>query len=91
MPGVETPLTILNVFGSMHERKGKKAHFMVDNLGLGARDVVYYNDRDLAIGAVINVFGRAIILARMDKFTEEYYKEKYGLCTLTFLEKAVLN
>lgn len=79
LPGVEAPVTILNVFGSMHGTKNKKAHYIVDNLGLGARDVEYYTDRDLAIGAVINALGRAFTLTRCDEFTKVYYRDRYGV------------
>jgi hypothetical protein len=63
----------------MHGQKNKKAHFMVDNLGLGGRDIEYYTDADLSIGAVINALGRAFILTRCDEFTKQYYRDKYGV------------
>ncbi len=52
---------------------------MVDNLGLGGRDIEYYTDADLSIGAVINALGRAFILTRCDEFTKQYYRDKYGV------------
>lgn len=33
----------------------------------------------MKIGAVINVFGRAVVLTDCDKFTREYYQKKYGI------------
>jgi len=77
LPGDNTPVTMLNVFGSMYGTKNKKAHYMVDNLGMNGRDVEYYSDKDLLIGATINIYGRAIILTDCDEFTKQYYKEKY--------------
>jgi len=75
----------------MHGTKSKKAHFLVDNLGLGARNIGYYTDKDLAIGAVINALGRAFTLTRCDKFTQQYYKERYGVGENLFTEFDLAN
>ncbi len=79
LPGEKTPLTILNVFGSMYGTKNKKAHFMVDNLGSSVDDSEFLHDNDLAIGAVINIYGRPFILTNCDEFTQQYYRDKYGV------------
>ena len=39
----------------------------------------FYNDCDLTIGAVLNVWGRKITLCDCDEFTKEYYSTKYGI------------
>lgn len=36
-------------------------------------------DADLKIGQVVNVFGRSVVLTDCDKFTREYYQQKYGI------------
>lgn len=79
LPGEEAPVTVLNVFGSMHSSACGKAHWLVDNMGGGGRDIEYYKDSDLAIGAVINIYGRAFTLTDCDEFTKTYYREKYGI------------
>lgn len=76
---MDTPLTILNVFGSMYASKNKKAHYMVDNLADQDSGIEFYKDNDLAIGAVLNIFGRAFIITDCDEFTRQYYKEKYNV------------
>ena len=45
----------------------------------GAVHVDYYKDSDLTIGAVVNVWGRKIVLCDCDDFTKEYYRTKYGI------------
>lgn len=58
---------------------------MVDNLGSTLNDD-YYKDNDLAIGAVLNIYGRPFILTTCDEFTRVYYREKYGVEDFTPLE-----
>ena len=41
--------------------------------------IEYYYDKDLAIGTVINVWGRKIVLCDCDDFTKDYYHTKYGI------------
>lgn len=72
---MDSPFTLLNVLGANIQ----KGRFLADSLNCGRRDVQYYRDNDLAIGGVINVFGRRVILTECDKFTQEYYRVKYGL------------
>ena len=38
-----------------------------------------YTERDLAIGQYVNVFGRRLLLTSCDRFTQNYYTEKYGM------------
>lgn len=37
-----------------------------------------YTPADLSIGAVVNVYGRKVILTDCDPFTKEYYRVTYG-------------
>ncbi|WAR28655.1 EFHC2-like protein [Mya arenaria] len=45
----------------------------------GASPTEFYNDSDLTLGAVVNVWGRKYLLVDCDDFTKEYYKTKYGM------------
>ncbi|XP_041127668.1 EF-hand domain-containing family member C2-like [Polyodon spathula] len=74
-PGEITDRTVLNVFGPM----GHGGRYIVDSLKTGAVQQEFYKDCDLAIGAVINVWGRKVIICDCDGFTKEYYRTKYGL------------
>jgi hypothetical protein len=68
------------VFGSMYGSKNKKAHWMVDNLGhQGPDESEFYKDNDLAIGAVLNIYGRPFILTNCDEFTRQYYRDRYQI------------
>ncbi|CAM9629718.1 unnamed protein product [Bubo scandiacus] len=71
-PGTITSRTVLNVLG-------KLGHYILDNRKTGAVHQEFYRDSDLKIGAVINVWGRKIILCDCDEFTKEYYRTKYGI------------
>ena len=42
-------------------------------------DSKYYNEKDLAIGRHLNVYGRDVILADCDGQTREFYRQKYGI------------
>ncbi|XP_037955499.1 EF-hand domain-containing family member C2-like [Teleopsis dalmanni] len=75
LPGQETPQTVLNVLGS----GVRDVRYVIDPLNTGCKEVLYYSDRDLQIGAVINVFGRAVMLVDCDEFTRSYYRKKYGI------------
>ncbi|XP_064353414.1 EF-hand domain-containing family member C2 isoform X5 [Dromaius novaehollandiae] len=85
-PGTITNRTVLNVFG---ELVGNKGRYILDNRKTGAVHQEFYKDCDLTIGAVINVWGRKIVLCDCDEFTKEYYRTKYGIRILggKFLER----
>ncbi|KAG8329790.1 EF-hand domain-containing member C2 [Homalodisca vitripennis] len=78
-PGVDSPFTVLNVLGSGTQ----KGRFLADSLNCGRSQVQYYRDNDLAIGTVVNVYGRRVVLTDCDPFTREYYRVKYGLEDMT--------
>lgn len=40
--------------------------------------VASYTPADLSIGAILNVFGRKVVLTDCDPFTKEYYRVHYG-------------
>lgn len=48
-------------------------------LQTGAIKADCYHDSDLVIGGYLNVWGRKLLLCDCDKFTQEYYKSKYGI------------
>jgi len=48
---------------------------------LGRRKTDFYNDADLSVGSIINIFNRKFVLFDCDEFTKEYYKVKYGIST----------
>ncbi|MGH0187328.1 UNVERIFIED_CONTAM: hypothetical protein FKN15_033561 [Acipenser sinensis] len=74
-PGEIADRTVLNVFGPM----GQGGRYIVDSHKTGAVHQEFYKDCDLAIGAVINVWGRKVIICDCDGFTKEYYRTKYGV------------
>lgn len=87
--GDDTYFAMLNVFG-----KGlKNIRYMRDRLDSGQNESRYYQERDLAIGNTINVYGRRVILTDCDGFTQNFYKCKYGieefksLCILSHSQK----
>ena len=45
----------------------------------GAVQSDYYHDSELVLGAVLNVWGRKLLICDCDKFTKEYYHSKYGI------------
>ncbi|TPP59961.1 EF-hand domain (C-terminal) containing 2 [Fasciola gigantica] len=75
LPGTVTDRTLLNVFG--HPQRGGR--YILDSLKLGAVPDDFYTDRDLTLGASINVYGRKFLICDCDEFTKEYYRTKYGL------------
>ncbi|KFM10066.1 EF-hand domain-containing family member C2, partial [Aptenodytes forsteri] len=75
-PGTITSRTVLNVFGKL---VGNRSRYILDNRKTGAVHQEFYRDSDLKIGAVINVWGRKILLCDCDEFTKEYYRTKYGI------------
>lgn len=52
---------------------------MIDPLNCGKSGVKFYKQQDLAIGAVVNVYGRKLVLTDCDQYTKEFYRVKYGL------------
>ncbi|NXC38118.1 EFHC2 protein, partial [Penelope pileata] len=75
-PGTITNHTVLNVFGGS---AGNKSRYILDSRKTGAVHQEFYKDNDLKIGAVINVWGRKIMLCDCDEFTKDYYRTKYGI------------
>lgn len=69
-PGSDSSHTVLNVLDG---------RYVVDPLNCGKDDVETYQDSDLAVGGVVNCFGRKIVLTDCDRYTKEYYRVKYGL------------
>lgn len=74
-PGVMTKRTVLNVFGPT----GYGGRYILDALKTGAVHDDYYHESDLAIGAVLYVWGRRVIICDADDFTKEFYRTKYGI------------
>jgi len=72
LPGQVTDFTVLNVLGT----NMTNCRYVVDPLNGGEKQVLFYSDRDLQIGAVLNVYGRAVVLTDCDEFTKEYYRSK---------------
>lgn len=77
-PGQATPRTVLNVFGPT-----LSGRHILDNLRTGSLSDAFYTDADLTIGAVIDVFGRRMLLCDCDVFTKEYYSLKYNITEFT--------
>lgn len=44
----------------------------------GGPKVPSYSPADLSIGAVLNMYGRKVVLTDCDAFTKEYYRTTYG-------------
>lgn len=76
-PGADAPYTVLNVLNG---------RYVVDPLNCGKDEVEIYRDWDLAVGGVLNCFGRKIVLTDCDRFTKQYYRLKYGLEEITAME-----
>jgi len=74
-PGKTTDRTVLNVFGPT----GHGGRYILDSLKTGAEYTEFYKDSDLTLGAVLNVWGRKILLVDCDDFTKEYYNTKFGI------------
>ncbi|XP_035706892.1 EF-hand domain-containing family member C2-like [Folsomia candida] len=87
----EDALLILNTVGGGNSCKHAIApSYMTDSLCPGIDEKDFVTDKDLAIGAVINVYGRLFTLVDCDKATQTYYREKYGIDDFTplVLEKS---
>lgn len=74
-PGEYDSYTVLNVLG----QSAKNRRFILDALNCGAKPTNFLTQRDLAIGAVISVLGRCVVLCDCDEFTKEYYRATFGL------------
>lgn len=74
-PGEITDRTVLNVFGPT----GHGGRYILDSLKTGAVNTDFYRDSDLTLGAVINVWGRKLLICDADEFTKGYYHTKYGI------------
>lgn len=72
----EGNFSVLNVLG-----RGMKGRYLQDRLEIKLPDEAskYYTEKDLAIGRVLNVFGRDVRLIDCDGQTKEFYRQKYGV------------
>lgn len=68
---------MLNVLG----KDSMKARYLKDRLDVDFNNDsgAYYDDSDLQIGKILNVFGRNVVLTGCDGKTQEFYQEKYGI------------
>lgn len=80
-PGYDSNYTVLNVLGSALTSR----RYIIDPLNCGGANVEYYTDRDLSIGAVLNCYGRKIVLTECDHYTNVYYSDKYGISSFRTL------
>lgn len=64
-PGANSAFTVLNVLGK---------RYVADPLNCGREETEIYKEADLAIGCVVNCFGRKIVLTDCDPYTKEYYR-----------------
>ena len=71
--------TIWRYISSNHHHR----QLPVRSLQTGALDQKYYSDQDLAIGQLLNVFGRKVLLTDCDDFTKNYYRTRYGVQDFT--------
>ncbi|KAJ8965173.1 hypothetical protein NQ314_004316 [Rhamnusium bicolor] len=81
-PGQNANYTVLNVLGSALSNR----RYIVDPLDCGREKIEYYTEKDLSIGAVLNCYGRKIVLTDCDSFTRTYYAGKYGISEFTPIE-----
>ena len=56
------------------------------SLQTGAVETEHYDESDLTIGAVINSWGRRLLLCDCDEFTKEFYRTKYGIGRSIFMQ-----
>ncbi|XP_050307096.1 EF-hand domain-containing family member C2-like [Anthonomus grandis grandis] len=85
--GSNSNYTVLNVLGSALSNR----RYLVDPLDCGRENIEYYGEKDLSIGAVINCYGRKLVLTECDAFTKEYYATKYGISEFTPVEVPTKN
>ncbi|XP_072389050.1 EF-hand domain-containing family member C2-like isoform X1 [Diabrotica undecimpunctata] len=81
-PGHDSNYTVLNVLGSALGNR----RYIMDPLDCGKETIDYYCEKDLSIGAILNCYGRKIVLTDCDSFTRAYYAEKYGISEFTPLQ-----
>lgn len=81
-PGHNSTYTVLNVLGSALTTR----RYIIDPLNCGKEKTDFYTGKDLTIGAIINCFGRRIVLTDCDSFTRNYFGEKYGISEFTPLQ-----
>ncbi|EDV34107.1 uncharacterized protein Dana_GF15903 [Drosophila ananassae] len=79
LPGQVTPKTLLNVLGT----NMRNVRYCIDPLNTGNKEIHYYNERDLQIGSVINVYGRAVVITDLDPFTRKYFQQRFGIQDFT--------
>ncbi|XP_039295468.1 EF-hand domain-containing family member C2 isoform X2 [Nilaparvata lugens] len=51
----------------------------------------YYKDCDLRLGAVVNVYGRKVVLIDCDNFTKQFYKAKYSIDDFTPVQRPLTD
>ncbi|KAF7284998.1 EF-hand domain-containing family member C2-like [Rhynchophorus ferrugineus] len=77
--GSNSNYTVLNVLGSALSNR----RYIVDPLDCGRENIEYYEEKDLTIGAIVNCYGRKLVLIDCDSFTKDYYATKYGISEFT--------
>nr|XP_044995962.1 EF-hand domain-containing family member C2 [Jaculus jaculus] len=80
-PGQITDRAVLNVYCGLSQWRSDG--YMLDKYELGKINQEFYTDKDLSIGATINVWGRKVLLCDCDEYTKTYYKTKYGIENFT--------
>ena len=53
--------------------------YVIHLVQTGAVNVDYYQESDLTIGAILNVWGRKMVICDTDEFTKNYYHSKYNI------------
>ncbi|XP_075395441.1 EF-hand domain-containing family member C2 [Tenrec ecaudatus] len=76
-PGQLTNQVVLNLYGGLPSTRVEG--YILDKYKLGKLDQNFYKDSDLAIGNIINVWGRKVLLCDCDEYTKYYYKTKFGI------------
>lgn len=68
---------MLNVLG----QNMMKGRYLRDRLETKVSEETsqYYNEKDLAIGRFLNIFGRDVQLVDCDGQTKEFYRQKFGI------------
>ncbi|KAI8838822.1 EF-hand domain-containing member C2 [Chytriomyces hyalinus] len=58
----------------------RKSKFLYGSTAIESPDD-YFTERDFTIGAVLHLYGRPFVICDCDGFTQDYYRDKYGLTT----------